>query len=348
MSTKQIRTILLTGASGVIGRAVAEQLRYHRVIGLVHSDTDVPELAETLCGDLAAPRFGLDAQRWDRLADEVDVIVHSGALTVWGRPWPEYQAINIDGTRRVVELAERSGAPVHYVSTCFVHAIERGELDKLGQDNVVRPYIRSKLDAELLLAASGVPHNVYRPTNLVGDSVTGMSSRPQIVQTMSDWFCRGKAPFFPAHEGNLVDVVPLDVTAIAIARCVLADELGQIRWLTYGADAMSVAQAQDILVEHSRSCGREISRVPVVDPRLPLPVSLSDVPATSRTFLKVLIDVSEVTHASGGVLPSSMRELGERYGVPMPSDLEAYRRSLAYWTAERRSARTANTKEAAA
>jgi len=341
------RTILLTGASGVIGRAVAEQLRPHRVIGLVHSDTDVPGLAEVLPGDLAEPRLGLSQWDWDRLADEVDLVVHSGALTEWGQPWPRYQAINIGGTRRLVQLARAADAPVHYVSTCFVNAIETGRLDELGADNVVRPYIRSKLDAEQLLRDSGVAWNIYRPTNLVGDSATGASSQPQIVQAMSDWFCRGKAPFFPAHRGNRVDVIPLDVTAIAIARAALAGDLGHVRWLTYGDAAMTVTQAQEILIDHAATTGRQIARVPVVDPRLPLPVPLAAVPATSRTFLKVLIDVSEVTHASGGVLPSSMPELAERFDVPMPSDRDAYRRSLAYWTNLRATERENALKEAA-
>ncbi|OLF09964.1 SDR family oxidoreductase [Actinophytocola xanthii] len=339
MASTTARTILLTGASGVIGRALPRYLPGHRVIGLVHSDSDLPDVDEVLRGDLALPRFGLDRSTWDRLSGEVDVIVHSGALTTWGQPWPRYESVNIDGTRHVIELATRSGAPVHLVSTCFVRAIELGRLDELGRDNVVRPYIRSKLAAEHLLGASDVPHTVYRPTNLVGDSLTGASSQPQIVQAMSDWFCRGKAPFFPAHEGNLVDVIPLDVTAVAIARGVLADDLGHTHWLTYGADAMSVAEAQTILREHAARTGREIPEVRVVDPRLPLPVPLDRVPATSRTFLKVLIDVSEVTHASGGVLPSSLRDLGERFGVPMPCDRDAYRHSLNYWTSVRETAR---------
>jgi len=336
MTTKPI---LLTGASGVIGRALPEYLPGHRIIGLVHSDTQPPDIAEVLRGDLARPRLGLDDTTWNRLADEVDVIIHSGALTTWGQPWARYEEINIGGMRQVIDLARRAGAPVHLVSTCFVRAIELGRLDDLGPGNVVRPYIRSKLDAEHLLADSGVPHTIHRPTNLVGDSRTGASSQPQIVQTMSDWFCRGKAPFFPAHKGNLVDVIPLDVTAIAIARAVLADDLGHTHWLTYGEDAMSVDETQTILREHATHTGRAIPEVPVVDPRHPLPVPLDQVPAISRTFLKVLIDVSEVTHASGGVLPSSMRTLRDRLGVPMPSDRDAYRRSLTYWTAARESAR---------
>lgn len=333
------RTILLTGASGVIGRALPEHLPGHRVIGLVHSDTQPPDLDEVLRGDLAQPRFGLDDTTWNRLADEVDVIIHSGALTTWGQPWARYEAINLGGTRQVIDLARRAGAPVHLVSTCFVRAIELGRLDDLGPSNVVRPYIRSKLDAEHLLAASGVPHTIHRPTNLVGDSRTGASSQPQIVQTMSDWYCRGKAPFFPAHHGNLVDVIPLDVTAVAIARAVLADDLGPTYWLTYGENAMTVDDTQTILRAHAAHLGRAIPEVPVVDPRDPLPVTLDQVPAISRTFLKVLIDVSEVTHACGGVLPTSLPTLAQRHDVPQPSDRDAYRRSLTYWTGVRDTAR---------
>lgn len=334
------RTVLVTGASGVIGRAVAEELVGHTVIGVAHSDTDRPAVDELITGDLSRPRLGLSEHDWHALAERVDVIVHSGALTAWGQTPAQYQAVNIDGTARIIELARLAGAPVHLLSTCFVHAIERDALDLMGEDNVVRPYIASKLAAERLLVDSGVPYAIYRPTNLVGDSRTGASSRPQIVQTMSDFFCRGKAPYFPAHPGNLVDVVPLDVTAQAVARAVVADDLrGQVYWLTYGDHAMTVEDAREILLEHAASLGRDLGDIPVVDPTGELPIPLADIPATSRTFLKVLIDVSEVTHASGGVLPTSMAELGSRLGVPAPSDRDAYRLSLKYWTEQRAAVR---------
>lgn len=328
-------TVLLTGASGVVGRAVAEELRDHHVIGLVHTDTNVPEADEVICADLSQPFLGLLEQRWHELAERVDAIVHSGALTVWGQPKERYQEINIDGTRRVVELARRAQAPVHLISTCFVHAIELSALDRLGAANVVAPYIWSKLEAERLLIRSDVPHSVFRPTNLVGDSRTGASSRPQIVQLMSDWFCRGKAPYFPAHPGNLVDVVPLDVTAVAVARAVQTGATGGPYWVTSGPDAMTVAQAQEILLDHARESGREIGPVPVIDPSKPLPIRLAEIPATSRAFLKVLIDVSEVTSACGGVLPSSRAELRDRFDVPDVNDRDAFRLTLKYWARQR-------------
>lgn len=327
------RTVLVTGASGVVGRAVAAELRDCRVIGLVHTDAAVPEVDEVLHSDLAQPWLGLGERRWRRLAAETDSIVHSGALTRWGQPYERYAAINVEGTRRVAELARAAGAPVHLQSTCFVHALERGAA--LSPTNVVTPYITSKLAAERVLADSGVPHSVFRPTNLVGDSRTGASSQPQIVQQMSDWIARGKAPYVPVHPGNLIDVAPLDVLAIAVVRAVQAQDTGGPYWVTYGADAMTMEQTLDIIAEHARARGRDIGPTQVVDPDRPLPVPLDDIPPRSRAFLKVLIDVSEVTRGCGGVLPSSLPLLRERFGVPAASDTEAFRRSLEFWSAER-------------
>jgi nucleoside-diphosphate-sugar epimerase len=329
------RTILITGASGVVGRAVADELRDQRVIGLVHADTDVPEMDTAVYGDLSLPRLGLTEDRWRVLADEIDVIVHSGALTAWGQPRERYQAINVDGTQRVIELAQLAGAPVHMISTCFVYAVECAGFDRLGPTNVVKPYIWSKLEAERLLADSGVPHTVFRPTNLVGHSCTGASSRRQIVQMLSEWICRGKAPFFPAPAGGLVDVVALDVLTLAVARAIEFDDLGNIYWVASGEDAMTVEEALEILVEHARDMGREIECVPIVDPTGPLPIPLERVPATSQAFLKVLIDASEVAEACGGAFPSSLDELRERFGVPVGSDRDAYRLSLKYWAKKR-------------
>lgn len=339
------RTVLLTGASGVIGRAVAGELRGHRIIGLGHSDTDVPEVDECLRADQSQPLLGLTEQQWNRLAGEVDVIVHSAALTVWGEPWERYQHINIDGTERIIELARAAGAPVHLISTCFVNAIERDAMGMMGPTNVVTPYIRSKLESERLLAESGVPHTIYRPTNLVGDSATGASSRPQIVQSISDWFCRGKAKFYPGHPGNLIDVLPLDITAMAIARAVEADDLGQLYWLTVGEQALTIEDTQEILLAHAEVLGRQVARVPIVDPREELPVALEQIPPTSRNYVKVLIDVSEVTAASGGALPTSMPELQRKYDIPPIEDRKAFELSLEHW-ARMRSQLGETTKEA--
>lgn len=329
-------TILITGASGVVGRAIASELgRPCTIIGMVHSDRTVPEVDRVVPCDLTRDRFGLTEDEWRALAAETDVIVHSGAVTQWGQAWEVYQEANVDGTRRVIELAQLAGAPVHYMSTAFVAVIERGLLDELNETNVVRPYITSKLAAERLLLESGLPCSIWRSTNLVGHSATGASSQPQIVQRMSDWICRGKAPYLAMHRGNRIDIAPLDTLSVPVARAVERGRFGGPFWVAYGEHAMTAETAREILVEHARSLGRELPEMAIVDPRDPLPVPLEQVPQISRLFLKVMIDVSEVTHCSGGILPSSLELLQDELGCPRVSDTDAYRRSLAYWAREK-------------
>jgi nucleoside-diphosphate-sugar epimerase len=330
---KRQRTVLVTGASGVVGRAVTAEIR-DRVVGLVHGNPEVPEADEVIACDLSAPRMGLDRARWRDLAGRVDAIVHSGALTEWGQPLERYEAVNVEGTRRVIELAQAADAPVHYISTIFVLALSRSE-GGLRPENLVRNYISSKLESERLLETSGLRHTIFRPTNLVGDSRSGASIRPQIVQALSDFICRGKAPYFPSHAGNLVDVAPLDALSIPVARAAEDDEILGTYFVSYGAEAMDVHTALAVLEEHARAIGREIAHADVIDPRDPLPVPLEEIRGTLRPFVRVGIDVSEVTHASGGVLPSSLPELRERFAVPETSAVDAFRRSLNYWADER-------------
>jgi nucleoside-diphosphate-sugar epimerase len=330
-----MKTVLLTGASGVVGRALASELRNRRVIGLVHGDCDVPEVDEVVRCDLSAPQLGLRAEEWQRLAAEADEIVHSGALTVWGQPDERYRAINVEGTRRVIELARRAQAPIYYMSTCFVHAIERGGLERLAPENVVKPYIRSKLEAEQLIVDGGVEYSIFRPTNLLGNSLTGASLRPQIVQALSDWILRDKAPYFPIHDGNLIDAVPLDLLTVAVARALEMGHLEKLVWVTSGPAALSAEESLDVLMAHAQELGRSLTRAPIVDPRGPLPVPLVQIPKTSRIFVKVLLDVSEVTHWCGGVLPSSRAELRARYDTTDVPDAEAYCRTLRYWSQDR-------------
>src|SRR3954454_8799093 len=129
-------TVLLAGASGVVGRAGADELRAH-VIGLVHSDADVREGDEAVACDVSRERLGLDDAAWHELAERTDAIVPSAALTDWGLPRERYERVNCDGMRHVVELARAADAPVQFISTCFVRALDGRSYDDLSAGNVV-------------------------------------------------------------------------------------------------------------------------------------------------------------------------------------------------------------------
>jgi nucleoside-diphosphate-sugar epimerase len=327
--------VLLTGASGVVGRALLRELVGWPVICLAHTTDVGVDGVRVVRADLSRPRMGLEPDAWAALAREVDVVVHSGGLTEWGQPYERYQAINVDGTRHVLEFAAAAGGvPVHHMSTSFVAALLPGAPDfTLRPQNVVAPYVRSKREAELLLAGSGLPHVVYRPTNLIGDSRTGETVRGQIVQLMSDWICRGRATLFPAHPGNLVDIVPQDLLSRAVVQAILDGDTAGEWWVTYGPEAMDVADAIEVCVRHAAKHGRTVRPPRIVHPDDLDPAELDALAPMSRAYTEVLIDVSEITAASGAVLPTSMPELRDRFGVPKVVDTEAYQRSLDYWAA---------------
>ncbi|MEV6836222.1 SDR family oxidoreductase [Streptomyces sp. NPDC051133] len=324
-------TVLLTGASGVVGRSLLREPDGPRFVVATHS-TPVPEAgaARSVRLDMTAERLGLDQDSYAALAAEVDVVIHSAGLTEWGLPAEDYRPINIEGTRRIAEFAERADATVHFMSTAFVAALADTAPVPLGADNVCRNYISSKWEAEHVLRDSGVRHTVFRPTNLIGDSTTGWTSQGQIVQLMSDWLGRGRAPFVPAHPGIRMDFVPQDLLSKAVLRAIeLGDDEGEF-WVTYGPEAMDVEACLRVLVKHAAGRGRALNPPPVVNADELAPDAIENTAARTRSYLSVLRDVSEVTRCSGGVLPTSMPELRERYGIPHIDDTTAYLTSLEY------------------
>lgn len=321
-------TILLTGASGVVGRSVLRECPAGSVLGMVHGTAIGVTGVEPVTGDLSLPRFGLDRRDYDALARRVTAVVHSGALTEWGRLAADYQAINVAGTRHVIDFARLAGAPVHYISTSFVAALFPSAPRPPRPENIVVNYVTSKKASEDLLTESGVPYVIYRPTNLIGDSRTGETSKGQIVQLMSDWVARGKATIFPAHPGNLIDIVPQDLLAKSVVRAIDAGVTGREYWVTFGKRAMTVADAVAILVERGRAAGRTIEPPRIVHPDDVTEADMAAMHPMSRGYVAVLTDVSEITACSGGALPSSMDELRTTFDLPETSDQDAYRISL--------------------
>ncbi|NJQ07286.1 SDR family oxidoreductase [Streptomyces lonarensis] len=322
--------VLLTGASGVVGQSLLREEAEVTLLAAARGPVEAGRAARVVRCDVSQPLLGLTADAHRALAAEVDAVVHSAGLTEWGRPAADYEPVNVEGTRHVAEFAAAAGATVHFMSTAFVAALLPGAPGGLTESNVTTPYVRSKLRAEQLLAESGVPHTVFRPTNLIGDAVTGRTSRGQIVQSISDWICRGRAPFVPVHAGNRIDVVPQDLLSIAVLRAVEQGVDSGEFWVTYGPEAMDMGEALRICTEHAAERGRTLTPVPVLDPEDPRAREVAGLSPMTRTYLSVLRDVSEVTRAGGGVLPTSMPELRDRFGVPKVADTEAYRATLRF------------------
>jgi fatty acid CoA ligase FadD9 len=271
----EIRTVLVTGVTGYLGRfqglawlerlaqiggkaiylargADAEQAR-RRVEEALASD---PELAahfralakahlEVVPGDLGLPNLGLDEATWNRLAEEVDLIVHPGAHVNHVLPYNQLFAANVAGTAELIRLALTTRMKrLHYVSTLGVNALGFVDEDcdiraavpscELGE-GYANGYNLSKWASEVLLREAhdlcGLPVAVFRPGMILAHSryagqlnvpdmftrmifslaVTGVAPATFYAQNLSGG--RPKA----RYEGHTVDFLADAITAIDAA-----------------------------------------------------------------------------------------------------------------------------------
>lgn len=161
------RSVSITGATGFIGWQLAERFRDAgwEVRGLVRQGSVNP-LPPGIVG-IEAP---LDPDALGAFAEGADLIVHSAAVTRAARA-ATFDEVNVEGTRAVVETANRAGCRLLLVSSQA--AAGSGRPDRpTREDDVPRPlnaYGRSKLAAEAVVRATAkVPWTIVRPSSVYG------------------------------------------------------------------------------------------------------------------------------------------------------------------------------------
>ncbi len=242
--------ILLTGATGFVGMAVLARLLEgtdERVLALVRADTQdeadarldsvlgslfedsryYADRVEAVAGDLTLPWLGLDLEQRERIAADVDEIIHGAASVAFDLPLAESRAINVEGTRRLLALAKACTVRgtglrrLTHISTAFVAgdrggvALE-GELD--ASQGFRNAYEQSKYEAEQLVAGDRdrLPVTVIRPSIVVGERGTGWTSSFNVLYGPLRAYAAGTLRIIPGRRRAVVDVVTVDHLADAI------------------------------------------------------------------------------------------------------------------------------------
>lgn len=260
-------TVLITGVNGFLGRfqclAWMERLAAAggTVIGIARGTSDAearrrvmdavgtdPELAErfaelardhleVIAGDLGVERLGLSKHNWDRLADDVDAVVHTGALVNHMLPYRELFGPNVFGTAEVVRLAlTRRLKPLTFVSTVAAAIGADGQLVDEETDiravsehhvldhSYANGYAVSKWAGEVLCREAherfGLPVSVFRCNMLLPHSVfAGQINAPDVIsRLMASILSTGLAPVsFYVDDASSAhfDGLPVDFVAEA-------------------------------------------------------------------------------------------------------------------------------------
>ena len=206
---------LVTGATGFLGRAVAEELvrRKAQVHALVlHDDPYInllPKEVHTVIGDVCAENSLTDCFAD---ADGRTCVIHcAGIVSVASRPGPKLYQVNVGGTWRVLrQCMERNVGKMVYVSS--VHAIpEKPKGCIIKEDCEFSPglvdgdYAKSKAVAtELVLNAAerGLNASIVLPSGIIGPGdIQGGS-----FTSMAKSFLSGRLPFAVRGGYDFVDV----------------------------------------------------------------------------------------------------------------------------------------------
>lgn len=242
-------TVLLTGATGFVGRELLWRLVRqpgNRVVCLLRAKNDAeaaaklahvldqarPEAltaeqrarATVVRGDLTEEELGLTPVQRDELATSVHRVIHDAATVDWATSLETARRINVEGTRRVLELAALAHARgvlrrFDYVSTCHVCGRRRGRIAEESLDGSAgffNNYEQSKFEAEQLVRRSGLPFATFRLSSVVGDSRTGYSSTFRVMYWPLKMLSRGMAWVVPADRRGIVDIVPVDYVCDAL------------------------------------------------------------------------------------------------------------------------------------
>ncbi|MEU7905455.1 SDR family oxidoreductase [Actinoplanes sp. NPDC049118] len=274
-------TVLLSGASGVVGRALIDELTPdHDVICLYHrAPIDDPRV-EVVQGDLTRADAGLERGELAALCDRLDVVLHCAANTKWNTPRDEIMNTNLGGTTRMLEIARRSGARMVHMSTAFV-ARDGAQADAAGGG--VTAYVKSKVASENLVRDSGLPWTIVRPSVLIGDSRDGRIAAFQGIHKVIGATYRGTLPVLPADLDSMIDFVPQDVVARAVGRLIRDPQAGGEHWLTAGDQALRLTEMVELTLDLAELTG----------PR-PHPPRMVPVEAVDRLLLPMLEDVLPV------------------------------------------------------
>lgn len=212
------RTVLVTGASGMLGGDVARVLLARgwkvRVFQRGHAPVAEREGVDEVLGSVTDP------EDVARALDGVDDVVHLAAKVSFTGDWSEFVRVNVTGTRILLCQSQNAGVKnVVFVSSPSVAhtgvSIEGAGAEPADPQKARGNYARSKAAAELLAlsmdgqrdlkVAAVRPHIVWGP----GDT--------QLVERVADRAAAGRMPNLD-HGAAMIDTTYIDNASEGIVR----------------------------------------------------------------------------------------------------------------------------------
>lgn len=183
------KNILVTGASGFLGRQLVEELvrSGHSVRAATRSSPSFPGAVNvTLIPDLSRP---VD---WRPFLEGIDIVIHLAGVAhadLKGADLPTFDSVNWIATQNLALAARQSGIE-RFIFVSSVRAqVGPSATRVVDEEHELHPtdhYGRSKLAAESAVRAAGVPFTILRPVAVYGPHPRG-NIRTLLRLAMMPW-----------------------------------------------------------------------------------------------------------------------------------------------------------------
>lgn len=276
--------VLVTGANGQVGRAIAERAADAPDLRFTFADRSMIDLAERP----SASRL-IEALR-------PDVVVNAAAYTAVDRAESEPNvayAVNASGAGELADAAARVAAPIIQLSTDYVFdGSTNVPYDEGAATHPLNTYGRSKLDGEQAVAAANPQHMIIRTswvhspfgTNFVKTMLRLAADRDEILVVADQVGC-------PTSAHSLAGAM---IGILERWRSGEADGQGQTYHLA-GEGSCSWAEFASEIFDQSRGVGGSIATV------LPIPTESYPTPAERPHY--TVLDCAKFERDFGLCLP---------------------------------------------
>ena len=224
--------MLLTGASGYLGGALARRYLERGDLGLVllvrtgqsreHIERHLGPLAARarfVVGDLASPNPFADLD--PALLPRITAVVHGAAVTRFNVEPDLATRVNVEGTAKVVALARRCGGLRSFglVSTVYATGLAAGPLREEpapDETEFANTYEWSKWASERVVAATDLPWRILRVSTVIADDDSGTVGQHNAFHHTLKLCFHGLLPLLPGRGDTPLYLVTAEFAVDAI------------------------------------------------------------------------------------------------------------------------------------
>ncbi|WP_407306459.1 amino acid adenylation domain-containing protein [Desulfosporosinus sp. SB140] len=204
----ELGNILLTGATGFLGIHILKELITNisgKIYCLIRGNKPFDRLVQSIefyfpgestrlvsekliiiNGDLTKEKFGLAEDDFNMLTQVINTVIHSAANVKHYGDYSEFEKVNLNGTKEIVEFCLAHHKNLNHISTMSVSGNYLVNQEKhtefteddlyIGQNYKDNVYVRSKFEAETIIVKarnSGLRAKIFRVGILTGRYLDG-------------------------------------------------------------------------------------------------------------------------------------------------------------------------------